>query len=634
MQPYQPGHVRRRSSSSAPSSSSLRLPPLKLPIPPPSSPRLGTAVQHRRALIRTALLGAVAFATLAAFLLLPQQCITVPADIVLPAAGPSTAARKPSLHEAAMVPPKRPRPHQAAKIQHQAEAEVVMEPSAGAGTAEPPVKERPSKLPVCEKSAVFRFAGLHGFGSEVTLMYRMAAVASHFGYEVFLDDARWNYGTWLDYFRPLALPSSSTGISTALPTVTRCSMPKEGTKRAKVVLTADELRSLSGSLATDAPFTPRWTARSHVLWSTRDMDGLDLTYLHLFTNSSDLETLRRADLELAADAAPLFLTPEQTLPPAYEGAFSQSSGIAGRAWQLDEGLLQAVEGMRSAIGVSGDLPQDGIGAPTLHPSDLVIALHVRLGDKFLEIDRVKGGHATAETTDHDATPGLTDELVAAYYAAATDSVHSLAGLSRRDDDESTAIEPRWNVASGGDAHASEDVAAPNDRPLLVLMSDDPTAVDVFRGHALAKWFRIKSTVEVGAAVSPGNEPTGGVSEGKPSRAKRLRRSHPDPIPAGFNEIEFNRLPLATRIENTRVFVRDLTFLARTADALVITGSSNVGRLLMMLFEAQGKAAMRRNEVADERGPGEPIGGDGFARPPARREMRSLDTRWFPTARYT
>lgn len=504
-------------------------------------------------------------------------------------------------------------------------------------------------------------------------MYRMAAVASHFGYEVFLDDARWNYGTWLDYFRPLALPSSSTGISTALPTVTRCSMPKEGTKRAKVVLTADELRSLSGSLATDAPFTPRWTARSHVLWSTRDMDGLDLTYLHLFTNSSDLETLRRADLELAADAAPLFLTPEQTLPPAYEGAFSQSSGIAGRAWQLDEGLLQAVEGMRSAIGVSGDLPQDGIGAPTPHPSDLVIALHVRsvpltsgskvgqleltrtehsLGDKFLEIDRVKGGHATAETTDHDATPGLTDELVAAYYAAATDSVHSLAGLSRRDDDESTAIEPRWNVASGGDAHASEDVAAPNDRPLLVLMSDDPTAVDVFRRHALAKWFRIKSTVEVGAAVSPGDEPTGGVSEGKPSRAKRLRRSHPDPIPAGFvsfsrllvmtarwrrvvadfestgkNEIEFNRLPLATRIENTRVFVRDLTFLARTADALVITGSSNVGRLLMMLFEAQGKAAMRRNEVADERGPGEPIGGDGFARPPARREMRSLDTRW-------
>ena len=65
------------------------------------------------------------------------------------------------------------------------------------------------KLPLCEKTVLFRFAGefalgrpifvcsradptrsvgLHGFGSEVTLLYRVAAIAAHFGYQVFRDD--------------------------------------------------------------------------------------------------------------------------------------------------------------------------------------------------------------------------------------------------------------------------------------------------------------------------------------------------------------------------------------------------------------------------------------------------------------
>jgi len=51
-------------------------------------------------------------------------------------------------------------------------------------------------------------------------------------------------------------------------------------------------------------------------------------------------------------------------------------------------------------------------------------------------------------------------------------------------------------------------------------------------------------------------------------------------------------------------VRDLTVLARRSDALVVTGSSNVGRLMMLLFEAS----------RDGRGEGR------------KRELRSLDAR--------
>jgi hypothetical protein len=101
-----------------------------------------------------------------------------------------------------------------------------------------------------------------------------------------------------------------------------------------------------------------------------------------------------------------------------------------------------------------------------------------------------------------------------------------------------------------------------------------------------------------------------------------------------NELTFNALPLSSRLASTKLFVRDLTVLSRHADAIVMTGSSNVGRLMALLFEA---ARVER-------------GVEG------RREMRSLDTRcvalslfllsvadslitvvvnrWFPTSKFS
>lgn len=86
---------------------------------------------------------------------------------------------------------------------------------------------------------------------------------------------------------------------------------------------------------------------------------------------------------------------------------------------------------------------------------------------------------------------------------------------------------------------------------------------------------------------------------------------PDSPPTNQNETAFNRLPLPSRVAATRQFVRDLTFLSRRADALVVTGSSNVGRLLMMLFDAENTNRSKAEGELQSR----------------RREMRSLDTRF-------
>lgn len=127
--------------------------------------------------------------------------------------------------------------------------------------------------------------------------------------------------------------------------------------------------------------------------------------------------------------------------------------------------------------------------------------------------------------------------------------------------------------------------------LLVVMSDDPTSASLapLLSDPLAGRFNIVAGLE---AVERKPDITG--------RSKLFSR-------AGFEEDAFNRLSPDTRVAMTRTFLRDMTVLARESDGLVITGSSNVGRLMALLFG---------NDKADAGG------------------LHSADVRWFPTTRYS
>lgn len=221
-------------------------------------------------------------------------------------------------------------------------------------------------------------SGLHGFGSELTLLYRVAAVAQHYGYEVFLEDSKWNHGTWSDYFEPLSPPvvdvDGSKGNHRAPP---RCRLPRPGTKRSKLVLTADEIRTLSlppsqAGSGDAAPFVPRWTARPHVLWSSRDMDGLDLTFLRLFTSPVDLEALHRSSMD-QREAERVFLSPAETMPEPLERAFETLSRVAGQAWKVVPEIEASIRAMEDRI-----LPVEQVPAGRARRAgDLLIAVHVR-----------------------------------------------------------------------------------------------------------------------------------------------------------------------------------------------------------------------------------------------------------------
>ncbi|GAA5965635.1 hypothetical protein JCM21900_003043, partial [Sporobolomyces salmonicolor] len=339
-----------------------------------------------------------------------------------------------------------------------------------------------------------------------------------------------------------------------------------------------------------------------------------------------------------------------------------------------------------------------------------------LGDKYLEADHIGPqilASASPSSLDsplapappspyshfYTAQPGLHDMHLTSYYAAVVQAVNDLlpspsSGARSVASSDST---PEEQVA-----HLLVASSAWDGRPTLVLMSDDPAAVEAFRRHPIAGRFRVVGTVENGEEVVPSSPPwerealeeeeeeeEGERDESKqvvqlpdvreddqedsgaedllgpvdavdgqapPARWKKVfrRQNHgagkvrlghhavangwtkvqaqgqgqalsdgqreggegqegpgrKPLIPAGFNENAFNALPLSARIAQTRLFVRDVTVLTTRADALVVTGSSNVGRLMALLMGQRAR---------EGRGGG---------------RVRSLDTRWFPTARFS
>ena len=358
---------------------------------------------------------------------------------------------------------------------------------------------------------------------------RVAAVASHFGYPVFIDTASWNYGAWDDYFLPLdsPFPPFSSPTDDAAPSPA-CRLPPSDTKRYKLALTSDEHKVAAGSDALDAPFEPRWTHRDHIVWSARDMDGLDATFLRLFADADELATLQREDVELLArrKAKPAFLSPRRTLPAVHERAFQRLSELAELAWrpgelvqdmtgELEERLAlpERIEGVKGAgsllIGVHVRCVPLSLSLFRSLTHLLTVLLARRLGDKFLEVDHI--GPAAFAPDLAPAPPsttslrGLHADLLTSYFAASVDSVHSLLALPSIAHPFSAAHSSKDRIRALLAATASWASEDPSERPTLALMSDDERAVEAFRAHPLAARFRIVGTAEAAAPSSPAGE---------------------------------------------------------------------------------------------------------------------------------
>ncbi|GAA6059795.1 hypothetical protein JCM10212_003690 [Sporobolomyces blumeae] len=538
-------------------------------------------------------------------------------------------------------------------------------------TAEHPV----GNLPFCRRTFLFRFAGLHGQGSELNLLLRLSALSTHYGYTFLTDSTSWNYGPFTSYFAPLEPVLPRAYPSNDAPS-RPCRPPGPRARRVRVKLTERDLDTMSERDRDGedrGQWRPNWSQYNHVVWGpTRDMDGLDATILRLFVDQDLLAGLHESDLRTLEDESNVgaeegsrgkalggSLGVEGTVPGLFGDIFERLADEAKKVWRVNDEVRKSIEELEERLDLAqtGARVEDDDGAIPKSADNLVVGMHVRLGDKFLEADRIgpqafansdsaapAGSPPSPYSATYAAPTGLQQGLITSYYAAAIDAVnHLLPPLSA---DAKLALETEFPLApttasppadqvrylldKSAHWHANEG-AGTTQRPTLVLMSDDSGAVDQFQAHPLSTRFRVVGTARSTASSRDGQRMAKVVlKKDKKAVEKRQvdrgpegrRRPHwkiaqqakeaeqagpssggPD-VPAGFNENTFNSLPLADRIAQSRDFVRDVTLLSTRSDALVITGSSNVGRLMALLMGSR-----------------------------ARGRIVSLDTRWFPTAKF-
>ncbi|BGP15198.1 hypothetical protein JCM10213v2_003157 [Rhodosporidiobolus nylandii] len=288
--------------------------------------------------------------------------------------------------------------------------------------------------------------------------------------------------------------------------------------------------------------------------SLEDVDLIDSHFLSLYTSSPSLTALHAT--ELAAYPPPLPLNGSTTVPLVVQPAFAALEAQANKWWRLGSEVEQAVALAKADIEremKSGRRP--------------VVGVHVRLGDKCSELHNplysplrfaspddlarlrpLLGAHCSSKTS----TSAPLDPVTLQIYATAIQQAARQVSLERGRD---------------------------RAQPLVLIMSDDVDVVAQLRGAV--EGMDVRGLDEFG----------------------RVGKDQPE---EGFRVHEFAKLPLTQRITLTKQFLRDLTLLASLSDALVFTGSSNVGRLLAVLGGVE-KAAAGRD--------------------------LSADVRWFPTARY-
>ncbi|GAA5839851.1 hypothetical protein JCM9279_005186 [Rhodotorula babjevae] len=485
----------------------------------------------------------------------------------------------------------------------------------------------PLDLPPCDRILLFQFMPWWGFASEYILYARAAAAAEKLGYTFLEDDRNWNYGRLRNYFRPRKLS---------------CVPPRDWTDhRLAVPLSLDSARARPARLV---------YSRLHLSnlddW-TRDV------YLSAPGVQAALRVLQQRDDAHRRDADRWILDEGATLPQPLEAVFDDQSAAVRRMWKLGEEVDAQVRLVRRRSGLARPRwatgEEDALeGEGTRSRRGPVIALHVRLGDKAAEYE-------------HDSQDmGITNSFgnLTVYVEAAHDAYRRL--LPSRYPSLSPLTRPRFSpyarpslllITAEPDIPSRLRASTPLSHPFLVVQTPEPDVRAPEKAASNGDETQARLAKQAGAAAqAQGEGPKayggGGGSDGRKAQKgrkgaavaagkgekERLRRAAaresegkedevveaapaatPD-LSAGYTQAAFNALPILERVVHTQAFVRDLTVLAKEADAAVVSGASNVGRLAMLIA---GKEAVTGPRDAH----GDGLGG----------RIRSVDAHFYPTA---
>lgn len=228
--------------------------------------------------------------------------------------------------------------------------------------------------------------GLHGQGSELNLLLRIATLSTFYNYTLLLDSSNWNYGPFSSYFQDLPstipLPFPSNGQPSL-----RCRLPNaEKTKRVRISLNENDWNKLEKG-EREGDWEPEWvkSGAKHVVWGPkRDVEGLDQTVLKLFVNSTKLEELHSKDQEGKELSSFGGLNEEESLNLTVFGeVYERLSDEVKRIWRINSDVQEMVDRLGESLGIPEPSPLEGnsneleLVGEKKSIGDLVIGVHVR-----------------------------------------------------------------------------------------------------------------------------------------------------------------------------------------------------------------------------------------------------------------
>ncbi|GAA5907067.1 hypothetical protein JCM6882_005160 [Rhodosporidiobolus microsporus] len=411
-------------------------------------------------------------------------------------------------------------------------------------------------LPCARTLLVYLGHSHRGFGSLFNGLLRTAAVAEHYGYEVFVVEQEWMYGSLDDYF---SRPNRTCTAYGTPDWSSRPEMKSDLDESPLAWLSHNHLREFrSGSSSVPSTSFLHTFPSQELSFPSHSVDYMDALFLSLFAPSPP-ETLTALHADEVASYPPrLPLDGFATVPVPMHGMMDVLERQAGKWWRPNGEVATAVEAAK--VEIEREVRERGKQRP-------VIGVHVRLGDKCNEL------HNPSYSPLRYADPPTLQRFRSTLGAACSASPPSSLAQSTGPMDSSTASTYATAVCLA--ARSVSRQWRTKTSPLVLVMSDDLGAVEELKG--VVEGGEVRGMGEFGR-----RDEEGGEGEEK-----------------GFSSKRFGELPLDHRIASTRTFIRDLTLLGSLADAFVFTGSSNVGRLLAVLGGTE-KAKAGRDYSCDVR----------------------------------
>lgn len=406
----------------------------------------------------------------------------------------------------------------------------------------------------CKRLILYKFDSAWGFGSEFSIFLRIAALSEHLNFTVVPDTRKWIYGNLSSFWE------------TPVPTPSGCTLPDDA---------LDERKTTAWFA-----YTTNWTEHERVvMWrDVRQLKVLDELVRNYTIDVTQTALLREREKAYRTMSDRLVLPYGETLPGGVEQAFRDQVRLTEAVWRPNREMGDQIARLAARLGL------DEKDVTKRRP---VVAVQIRLGDKSREQADVKAAGSHMSFDD-----------VSVYFRAAQLATARL-------------YDPHFTPPP----HTFPLPTATSPKPLLVVMTAESGVLEKLAALDKRGQFEIILSPAMHGEFGAGEEEEFSqlfvpASSTFPPAARPTARSlsrHPNQavraLSRRWEQQALYKASPGLRLALSRQLIAELTVYARLADAFVVSGNSNLGRLALLLA---GERAARGGRV------------------------RSIDVPWYPT----